>query len=63
MEIFQKIWLGLMKQKMTLVCLREGTDEIIGMNINFVRTEGSTYRDDIIAQVSKDTTFLSIPDL
>lgn len=51
-EIFKKIWYGLMEQKMTLVCLCEGTNEIIGMNINFVRTKENTYCDNIIAEVN-----------
>lgn len=43
---------GICAQKMSLICLREGCDDILAMNVNYVCTRGDTYNDEIIAQVS-----------
>lgn len=43
-----------MKQKMTLICLREGCNEIIAVNINYVPTDADTLNEELVSQVSKN---------
>lgn len=53
-EIMQKMWRSLFKQKMSLICLREGCDEIIAMNVNYVSNEAGTLMEELLAQVNID---------
>lgn len=45
------MWRTVFEQRMTLICLREGSDEIVAMNANYVFTKGDAFHDQIIAQV------------
>ncbi|XP_058456545.1 uncharacterized protein LOC131433939 [Malaya genurostris] len=43
-----KLWRAALKEQMTLVCYKEGSDEIIGANIVVVRDSEEAYDDDAI---------------
>lgn len=56
---YQNAWREIFKQKMCLICLREGSDAIIGMNIIFVLTKGDTFFEQIL-HVSKSEDFVNL---
>ncbi|XP_058839944.1 uncharacterized protein LOC131695448 [Topomyia yanbarensis] len=43
-----KLWRKVLREKMTLVCYKEGSDEIIGANIVTVKTSDEVYTIDIL---------------
>lgn len=53
MKIFKKIWAKFREYKMILICLREGSDEIIAINVNLVRTKVSLFDPNLLEKVSK----------
>lgn len=42
-EDYVRMWRTAMEQKMTLVCFKEGSDEIIGFNITYVSSKNDTF--------------------
>lgn len=42
-----------MKQKMALACFRKGSNEIVGLNINFIESKGEHIMNDVRQQVIK----------
>lgn len=47
------MWESVMKQKMALVCFKKGSDEIAGLNINFIESKGEHIMADVRRQVSR----------
>lgn len=43
---FLRTWRIILAQKAVLVCLKVGSDEIAGINMNFVWSKGDTFIDD-----------------
>lgn len=50
--MFRRIWMVQIKQKMTLICLKEGSNDIIAMNVNYVTSKGDMYADEFCAKVN-----------
>lgn len=38
-DIIKLLWEPVIKQKMTLVCYKTGSEEIVGLNMNFVASK------------------------
>lgn len=41
-----------MQQNVTLVCFREGCDEIVSLNVLIVHTKNDTFKQELLQQVS-----------
>lgn len=50
---FLMLWKIMIKQKMALVCFKEGSDEIIGLNMNFVESKDEQFMEKCYQQVKK----------
>lgn len=55
----ERMWRGCMEQKTTLVCFREGSDEIIGLNVMIFSIKSDTFMQELEAQ-SKSKGFRSV---
>lgn len=42
-EDFKRVRRAVLKQKCSLVCFREGSDEIIGLSVQIINTENDTF--------------------
>lgn len=47
------MWKSVMEQKMALACFKKGSDEIAGLNINFIESTGEHLMDDVRRQVRR----------
>lgn len=61
-EDYVRTWRGLLKQKMTLVCFQENSDEIIGLNVVFNTSKADTYFDELKKLVSHGAKRVLITD-
>lgn len=52
-----RLWRGAMEQKTSIVCFREGSDEIIALNVLIVNTRNDTFMKEIAEQVHTSYTF------
>lgn len=48
---YERIWRIALQQRMTLVCFREGSDEIVGLNVLVVNTKNDPFMTAIKSQV------------
>lgn len=48
---FLMLWRAMIKQNAALICFREGSDEIVGLNMNFVTLKGDHFMEDCREQV------------
>lgn len=46
------MWKSVLAQKMALACFKKGSNEIAGLNINFIESKGEHLMDDVRRQVS-----------
>lgn len=51
------MWKSVLAQKMALACFRKGSNEIAGLNINFIESKGEHLMDDVRKQVRKSMKF------
>lgn len=56
---YARLWRGAIAQKTTLVCFRDGYDEIVGLNVLLFNTKNDTFTKQIEAQ-TKTKDFLDI---
>ena len=49
---FQRAWRAAIKQRVPLVCFKEGSEEIVGVNVNMVRGRTDTFGPQVRAVVS-----------
>lgn len=49
-----RLWRGALQQKLTTVCFREDSDEIIAINVLIISTKNDTYKKEIKQQVFSD---------
>lgn len=54
---FLMLWRAMIKQNAALICFKEGSDEIVGLNMNFVTVKDEHFMEDYRQQV---LTFESI---
>lgn len=45
------MWRPILQQKMVLVCYKSDSDEIVGLNMNFVLAKDDHYFEDLVKQV------------
>lgn len=45
------MWKSLLKQKMSLVCFKNGSDEIAGISVTYVKCEGERFWDELDQKV------------
>lgn len=45
-------WRAMLPQRATLICLKADSDEIVGMNVNYILTKSDTIAEDINKTVS-----------
>lgn len=50
--MFRRMWMAQFKQKMTLICLKEGSNDIIAMNVNYVISKNDTFYDHLTDNVT-----------
>lgn len=50
-DLEQFYWSPAIKQKMVLVCYKSGSDEIVGLNMNFVMCKDDRFFEEIQKQV------------
>lgn len=48
---YKRLWRAAMNQKTTLVCFREGSDEIVGLNVLVIHTKEDTFLAELTQQV------------
>lgn len=48
---YKRLWRAAMNQKTTLVCFREGSDDIVGLNVLVIHTKEDTFLTEITQQV------------
>lgn len=46
-EDFQRSWRIVLKQKCSVVCFREDSDEIVGLNLHYIYTKDDPFLEDI----------------
>lgn len=51
-EDYIRIWSTIIEQKVPLVCYKAGSDEIIGVNMNFVMSKGDHFIEKFAKTVS-----------
>lgn len=51
-EYFRQMWTSLLKQKMTLVCFENGSDEIAGLSVTYVKCKGDTFWEELDQKVN-----------
>ena len=49
---YQRIWRAVMPQRMALACFKEGSDEIVGLDVSFVCHKDDNFLDQAFANVS-----------
>lgn len=49
------LWIPIIQQKMVLVCYKSGSDEIVGLNMNYVKSKDDNFFGDIHGQVKSNT--------
>lgn len=56
LEDYKLAWRPMIEQKVPLVCFKEGSDEIVGINMLFVKTKDDhDFLDNIYKSVSTDS--------
>lgn len=48
---YSRGWRALLKQKCALACFRAGSDDIVGVNMNYVLTKDDTFFKDVFKAV------------
>lgn len=48
---YLRMWRRALQQKTSLVCFREGSDEIVGLNVLVVNTKNDAFIDEVVQQV------------
>lgn len=56
-EDFKMVWWPMIAQKISLVCYRAGSDEIVGMHMVYVLTKGDNLMEQAEKRVSFSTVF------
>ncbi|XP_055302495.1 uncharacterized protein LOC129568527 [Sitodiplosis mosellana] len=55
-EYFRLIWKSLLMQKMTLACFEYGSDEIVGISVNYVKCKGDTFWEELDRKIRSEST-------
>lgn len=51
LEIIKQLWEPIIKQRMVLACYKTGSDEIVGLNMNFVESKGDHFFENVQERV------------
>lgn len=54
---YERLWHNVLKQKVSLVCFREGSDEIVGLSVLVVNTKNDTFMQEMTQQVDTEYIF------
>lgn len=57
---FLLMWRVMIKQNAALICFKEGSDEIIGLNMNFVTVNDEHFMEDMRPKVLQNSTFIQL---
>lgn len=49
---YKRFWMPIIAQRTTLVCFKDGSDEIVGANVVYIKTKGDTFRYEVRQSVS-----------
>lgn len=55
---FLLMWRAMVKQNAALICFKEGSDEIIGLNMNFVTLKDEHFMEDMRPKVLQQSAFI-----
>lgn len=49
---YKRFWIPIIPQRTTLVCFKEGSDDIVGANVVYIKSKDDTFRHEVRQSVS-----------